>query len=132
MAKLQPDRKLSSPKSSGTLWAVVAIALIFGVHSFQAIRLFPSLESIVARDSPVLVVDHAIHEDHGAMGARFLRESGRTWGYDPFFMAGYPETPVWDSSSHPGTPAIAVTRWACSFRRFCFWRRSRSGLGLWD
>ena len=49
----------------------------------------------------MVVVDHAIHEYHGALGARFFREAGTTWGYDPFFMAGYPETPVWDSSSNP-------------------------------
>ncbi len=47
-----------------------------------------------------MIVDHAIHEYHGALGAGFLREAGTTWGYDPFFMAGYPETPVWDSSSN--------------------------------
>ena len=40
------------------------------------------------------MVDHAIHEYHCALGARFLGERGTTWGFDPFFMAGYPETPV--------------------------------------
>ncbi len=84
-----------------TGWAWLLLVVVFGVHTFQATRLFPSLDSIVDRKSPVLLVDHAIHEDHGALGARFLRDSGRTWGYDPFFMAGYPETPVWDSSSNP-------------------------------
>ena len=69
------------------------------IHSFQAVRLFPTLRSIVD-DAPVVTVDHAIHEYHGALGARFLRERGTTWGFDPFFMAGYPETPVWDSSSN--------------------------------
>ena len=75
--------------------------MVFGFHSYQAVRLFPTLRSIVEPDSPVIVVDHAIHEYHGALGARFVREHGTSWGYDPFFMAGYPETPVWDSSSNP-------------------------------
>jgi hypothetical protein len=88
-------------RTSGRHWACLALAVIFVVHVFLAIRLFPTPRSIVDPDSPVVVVDHAIHEYHGALGARFLRESGRTWGYDPFFMAGYPETPVWDSSSNP-------------------------------
>ena len=78
----------------------MALAVVIGVHSFQAVRLFPTPRSIVERDSPVIVVDHAIHEYHGALGARSFRESGTTWSYDPFFMAGYPETPVWDSSSN--------------------------------
>ncbi len=91
----------TNPKPAGRWWAWLALLLIFGIHSFQAIRLFPSLRSIVDRDSPVVVVDHAIHEYHGALGARFCREAGTSWGFDPAFMAGYPETPVWDSSSNP-------------------------------
>jgi hypothetical protein len=79
----------------------MALVVVFGAHTFQAVRLFPTLGSIVERGSPVIVVDHAIHEYHGSLGARFFRETGTTWGYDPYFMAGYPETPVWDSSSNP-------------------------------
>jgi hypothetical protein len=90
-----------APRLAGRLWAILALVLVFGFHSYKAVRLFPTLGSIVDRDSPVLVVDHAIHEYHGSLGARFFRESGTTWGYDPYFMAGYPETPVWDSSSNP-------------------------------
>ncbi len=89
------------PRAAGRGWAWVLLAIVFGVHSFQAVRLFPSLGSIMDPGSPVIVVDHAIHEYHGGLGARFFREAGTTWGYDPFFMAGYPETPVWDSSSNP-------------------------------
>ncbi len=95
-----PERE-TSPKPAGRWWAWLALVLVFGVHSFQAIRLFPSPRSIVDPGSPVVVVDHAIHEYHGALGARFVREAGTSWGFDPFFMAGYPETPVWDSSSNP-------------------------------
>jgi hypothetical protein len=73
---------------------------VLGAHAFQALRLFPGAGSIVDRDGPVLVVDHAIHEYHGALGARALRQAGTTWGIDPAFMAAYPETPVWDSSSN--------------------------------
>lgn len=47
-----------------------------------------------------MTVDHAIHLYHGALGSRFLRTHKTSWGYDPSFMAGYPETPIWDSSSN--------------------------------
>ena len=97
----KPVENETIPKPAGRWWAWLALALVFGVHSFQAVRLFPSLRSIVEPGSPVVVVDHAIHEYHGALGARFFREAGTTWGFDPSFMAGYPETPVWDSSSNP-------------------------------
>jgi hypothetical protein len=95
-----PAPKHPIPKASGRRWAFLALVVVLGVHSVQAIRLFPSLKSIVDPATPVLVVDHAIHEYHGALGARFVREGGTSWGYDPYFMAGYPETPVWDSSSN--------------------------------
>jgi hypothetical protein len=101
MSKPLAPAELPIAKPARRRWALLALFVVFGVHTFQAFRLFPSPGSIVDPASPVVMVDHAIHEDHGALGARFLRESGRTWGYDPFFMAGYPETPVWDSSSNP-------------------------------
>lgn len=81
-------------------WAVGLLALVLVAHTVLSFRQFPSARAIVDPDAPVVVVDHAIHEYHGALGARFLTEHGTSWGYDPFFMAGYPETPVWDSSSN--------------------------------
>jgi MFS family permease len=103
MTTKPPPPKSPGPttRAAGRWWALALLAAVFGCHVCQAIRLFPTLKSIVDPASPVVVVDHAIHEYHGALGARFLREHGTTWGFDPFFMAGYPETPVWDSSSNP-------------------------------
>jgi hypothetical protein len=80
------------------VWPVLAAILL--VHGWQTIRLFPSWRSITS-DEPLISVDHAIHLYHGSLGAKFLKEHGTSWGYDPFFMAGYPKTPVYDSSSGP-------------------------------
>jgi hypothetical protein len=77
---------------------VLLVALAW--HAFQSVRLFSSWSALLDDNQPVMVVDHAIHLYHGALGSRFLREHATTWGFDPFFMAGYPETPVWDSSSN--------------------------------
>ena len=89
------------PRTSRPFGAWLALAAILATHATLAVRLFPSLGSIFEPSTPVVVVDHAIHEYHGSLGAQFAREAGTTWGYDPAFMAGYPETPVWDSSSNP-------------------------------
>lgn len=92
----EPDPRAIDRRRRIALSAVVAILVI---HACQCVRLFPSLRSINNAD-PVIMVDHAIHLYHGALGSAFLRDHGRSWGIDPFFMAGYPETPVWDSSAN--------------------------------
>ena len=91
----------AEPRSSrARICAWAALVAVLTVHGVMTCRLFPSWDALVDDERPVVVVDHAIHLYHGALGARFLTEHGTTWGYDPFFMAGYPETPVWDSSSN--------------------------------
>ncbi len=88
------------PRSGCSRWAGALLVGVLVVHVVQSVQMFPDLRTLVDRESPVIVVDHAIHLYHGALGGRFLHEHGTTWGFDPFFMAGYPETPVWDSSSN--------------------------------
>ena len=80
--------------------AIALLVAVLAAHALGAIRLFPTPRALLENDYPVIAVDHAIHLYHGALGSQFLRDHGTTWGYDPFFMAGYPETPVWDSSSN--------------------------------
>ncbi len=81
------------------IWALLA-ACTCAWHFRETLALFPSRAALVD-DRPVISVDHAIHLYHGYLGARFLARHGTSWGYDPFFMAGYPKTPVYDSSSGP-------------------------------
>jgi hypothetical protein len=95
-----PTAAETRPPSFGRRTGYVLLTLVLVTHGVQAFRLFPTARAFLDDDHPVLVVDHAIHLYHGALGSRFLREHGTTWGYDPYFMAGYPETPVWDSSSN--------------------------------
>lgn len=72
--------------------------LLVGFHSWQAFRCFPDLRALTDH-RPVIQVDHALHLYHGSIGSQFLREHGANWGYDPFFMAGYPKTPYHDPSA---------------------------------
>lgn len=93
------DGPIPQPGGPSRFWTGAVLAAALAYHGVQSVRLFPSWGALVD-DRPVVMVDHAIHLYHGALGARFAREHGTTWGVDPFFMAGYPETPVWDSSSN--------------------------------
>lgn len=76
------------------------LAVLMLLHAWQSVRLFPSMGALLDPDQPVLSVDHALHTYHGALGAGFLARHGTPWGLDPSFMAGYPESPLWDSSSN--------------------------------
>lgn len=91
----------AAPGRSRPRWAWAVLAVVLAYHAVQTARLFPSLAAFLDPEAPVVMVDHAIHLYHGSLGAGFLRDHGTTWGMDPSFLAGYPETPVWDSSSNP-------------------------------
>jgi hypothetical protein len=113
-----PD--ITMPKPSRTKQERLILVLFFGIiiaHSIQLTRLYPSIRSIFDSQTPLLLVDHAIHEYHGSLGAQFLMQSGRTWGYDPYFMAGYPETPIWDSSSNASI-LFNLIGWGQGFRGY--------------
>src|SRR5262245_41466294 len=108
MSRVQPENSCASPASvnctrdrpwSLRLAACVLVALSCG-HAWLTFELFPTWQSII-NDEPVISVDHSIHLYHGYLGAKFLAGHGTSWGYDPYFMAGYPKTPVYDSSSAP-------------------------------
>jgi MFS family permease len=86
----------SGPGRQTRWW--LALLVIFGLHVCQCLRCFPNWSTILS-DEPIVQVDHALHLYHGWLGARFLRDYGYSWGYDPFFMAGYPKTPFHDPSS---------------------------------
>ena len=48
---------------------------------------------------PPLNDDYSIHFSHIEPVKRFFFESGRLWGYSPFFMAGYPKSTVFDADA---------------------------------
>ena len=91
----------SHTRHNGQAWSTwIIVAIVIAAHTWLTFKLFPSRQALM-NDDPVISVDHAIHLYHGYLGAKFLKEHGTSWGYDPFFMAGYPKTPVYDSSSGP-------------------------------
>jgi hypothetical protein len=126
--------------------AIALLVAVLAAHAIQAVRLFPTPQAFFDNNHPVILVDHALHLYHGALGSRFLHDHGTTWGYDPFFMAGYPETPVWDSSSnlsilfqalagggyHPRAYNIGLL--ACSILALASipGGAAATGLGLWE
>lgn len=46
--------------------------------------------SAIFSDTPVYTDDYSMHLSHCLTTKRFLQSAGKCWGYDPFFLAGYP------------------------------------------
>lgn len=48
---------------------------------------------------PVMNDDYSIHYGHVEPVKEFFKDSGRLWGYDPFYMAGLPKSTVFDADA---------------------------------
>jgi hypothetical protein len=70
-------------------WLAVLVAL----HSLLAIYFFPI--NIFTEDAPIQRADYATHF-YDAYAVSELMITGHSWGYDPYFMAGYPVGTVFD------------------------------------
>jgi len=65
----------------------------------------------LAGEWPILSLDHGIHYHHGLLTGQFLRMSGTTAGYDPYFMSGYPMSVVSGLSTTMPDLVMLATRW---------------------
>ena len=66
----------------------IILALIF-LMSAYSITLFLAPGDIFS-PAPIYTDDYAMHFSQCISTKRFLSSSGKCWGYDPFFLAGYP------------------------------------------
>jgi len=83
-------------------WAVVLLVLI-GWQGWLTLQLFGTDQpwQRLFDDQPVLSGRHPLHQYHGLLGAAAWWGRGTLSCFDPWFQAGYPKTPVFDSGSRP-------------------------------
>lgn len=81
---------MASPRARASLLlaAVLAANLLFALGVVPPRLLFGP--------EPVAQVDYALHFSRTVAADEFLSRFGRSWGYDPYFMAGYPMGTVFD------------------------------------
>ncbi len=72
--------------SNKTVWFFLIIVLLHGLYSITALIPFDCL----LNGSPVYDDDYAMHLYHCLSAKETLLSFGKTWGYDPFLLAGYP------------------------------------------
>ena len=63
--------------------------ILFFLLSAYLITIFLPHEDIFS-NSPIYTDDYAMHFSQCLSAKRFLSSFGQCWGYDPFFLAGYP------------------------------------------
>ena len=73
------------------------MAAIFLLHSLGLALLFDPVRGIVS-NQPLIDQDWGLHFHHLKSLEAFWRQDGRLWGYNPFFMAGYPSNTIQDLS----------------------------------
>jgi hypothetical protein len=72
-------------------------AAIFLLHGMALTMLFQPLQGIF-NSAPLIEQDWGLHFHHLRSIEAFWREDRTLWGYNPFFMAGYPSNTIQDLS----------------------------------
>ncbi len=76
-------------------WAGIALALALLLH-LLGVYLFLPARGEIFNDDPIAYWDYPLHFYQAFSAIEHLKASGRTWGYDPHLMAGYPNNTVYD------------------------------------
>jgi hypothetical protein len=76
----------------------ISILILIFLLSFYSITIFLKPEDIFS-NSPIYTDDYSMHLSHCVSTKRFLLSQGKCWGYDPFFLAGYPSGTLVDADN---------------------------------
>jgi len=77
--------------------AIIVVASIFVLHALGLAFLFSPLAGLFD-DQPIIDQDWGLHFHHLRSLEAFWRQDKALWGYNPFFMAGYPSNTIQDLS----------------------------------
>ena len=104
--------------------SLILVCGIFLFHSLGLASLFVSLTGLY-NNQPIIDQDWGLHFHHLKSLEAFWRQDHILWGYNPFFMAGYPSNTIQDLSIKffelaalgLSTVALAPVQWfkICSF-----------------
>jgi len=76
-------------------WFLFSFSVIFLVQLILSFYCFREAQLLSSK--PIVNVDLSGYYYMAFIAKRFLAESGRIWGFDPYFMAGYPADFVWNT-----------------------------------
>jgi hypothetical protein len=99
----------SDDRTISTLPLVLFLTLLVAGQIALAAGAFRSLSDLRS-DRPVINVDWCSQFYWSHAARHFQAQNGRLWGYDPYFMAGYPLDFVFNSSLPVQMAAAALPR----------------------
>lgn len=92
------------------------------LHVLGVFNFLPTLAKL-SNSTPFLTNDYSLHAYHGYLTLELWEKSGKAWGYDPHFMAGYPAAAVTDMDFKLGEifvtlfsfldPAVTMKSYVC-------------------
>ncbi len=77
--------------------ATIIVGAIAALHTLGLVLLFHPVSGLFA-DQPIIDQDWGLHFHHLNSLAAFWHQSRMAWGYNPYFMAGYPSNTIQDLS----------------------------------
>lgn len=89
MLNIENLKTITAGKTSKYL---AVILLLAALQLPFTLRIVPV--HLLPAQTPFLYLDHAVHCYKTLLAKDFIKQSGRSWGYDPNFMAGYPTATV--------------------------------------
>ena len=86
-----PDRSVNRRQ------ATIVVGIFAALHTVGLLLLFHPVSGLLT-DQPIIDQDWGLHFHHLNSLAAFWRQSRMSWGYNPYFMAGYPSNTIQDLS----------------------------------
>src|SRR5262245_15738870 len=75
----------------------VCVCVVFAIHTLGLVFLYSPMAGLF-NDLPLIDQDWGLHFHHLRSLEAFWRQDKQLWGYNPFFMAGYPANTIQDLS----------------------------------
>lgn len=101
-----------------------ALLFIFVVYLIIVLRFFPA--SCLISKEPINYNDYMLHNYHWNTFGSYMDDAGKSWGYNPYWMSGYPDNTIYDvenkgvelltyASNQMGLDDVIIFKWYLLF-----------------
>lgn len=125
---------------------LLVLLLMILLHVLLVVSIFP-LPALFSSE-PINYNDYMLHYYHWNNFAEYMQGSGRSWGYNPYWMVGYPDNTIYDvenkgielltyAASSLGLDDVVVFKWFLMFTfilgpLLTYWAARNFGFSRWS